>query len=422
MATKARTLTKTARKKSKTTRTSTATRRPRAKASGKRGKLVILVGTAKGGFALEAANTTRSAWKLRGPFLLGARTHDLRLDPRDGRTYLMSSTGGHLGPTIYRSTDHCKTWKEAELPPRFAKLTASSPKGKRARASCGQSVRTNFWLQPGHADEPDVWYCGTSPQGLFRSADGGRTWKGVEGFNANPYWSRWVTVGKDGTPDGPVLHSIQIDPRDAQHMTVSCSSGGTFESHDRGQSWKPINRGVAADFLPSSAVEYGHDPHCMVMHPGDPDRWYQQNHCGIYRLDRAQGEEWSRIGTKMPKKVGDIGFPIVPHPTDPDTLWVLPMDGTRIWPRTSPGGKPAVYVTRDGGHRWSRQDQGLPETAYWTVLRQAMDKDDAARNLGLYFGTTSGEVWASRNAGERWQQIAAHLPRIYSLRVGRSAR
>jgi photosystem II stability/assembly factor-like uncharacterized protein len=377
---------------------------------------ILLLGTAKGGFALESAD--RKSWKLRGPFLLGARTHDLRADPRGGHTWLMSSTGGHLGPTIYRSTNAGRTWKEATLPPRFEKATPKTLKDPRKRASIGQSVKTNFWLEPGHASEPAVWYCGTSPQGLFRSEDNGDTWRGVDGWNRHPNWSAWINVGIDGTPDGPVLHSIQIDPRDARHMTVSCSSGGTFESHDQGASWKPLNQGVAADFQPNPDLEYGHDPHCMLMHPADPDRWYQQNHCGIHHLDRARGERWTRIGKRMPKAVGDIGFPIVAHPTDPDTVWVIPMDGRSIWPRTSPGGKPAVYVTRDGGKRWLRQDHGLPQQdAYWTVLRQAFCADPASSRARLYFGTTSGEVWGSGDGGAHWKSCAAHLPRIYSLRV-----
>lgn len=374
----------------------------------------LLLGTAKGGFALERE---RRSWKLRGPFHLGARTHDLRADPRDGRTWLMSSTGGHLGPTIYRSLDRGRTWKEAQHPPRFDTANAKTPKDPARRGSVGQSVKTNFWLEPGHAGEPGVWYCGTSPQGLFRSEDGGKSWRGVDGWNKHPLWAKWINIGVDGTPDGPVLHSIQIDPRDARHMAISCSSGGTFESWDQGRTWKPLNQGVSADFQPEPDLEYGHDPHCMLMHPADPDRWYQQNHCGVHRLDRALGERWTRIGRKMPKAIGDIGFPIAAHPTDRDTVWVIPMDGRTIWPRTSVGGKPAVYVTRNGGKSWQRQDRGLPpRDAYWTVLRQAFCADPSNSRVALYFGTTSGEIWGSSDGGANWKQQLAHLPRIYSLR------
>jgi photosystem II stability/assembly factor-like uncharacterized protein len=150
------------------------------------------------------------------------------------------------------------------------------------------------------------------------------------------------------------------------------------------------------------------------MHPLNPDRLYQQNHCGIYRLDRPS-RRWQRIGKAMPAKVGDIGFPIVLHPQDADIAYVVPMDGTSVWPRTSIEGRPAVYSTRNGGKSWQRRDRGLPSSrARLTVLRQAMCTDQEPR-LGIYFGTTGGEVWCSGNAGESWRCIAQRLPEIYSV-------
>ena len=117
----------------------------------------------------------------------------------------------------------------------------------------------------------------------------------------------------------------------------------------------------------------------------------------------------------MPKSVGYVGFPMVTHPRDPDTLWVFPMDGTTVWPRTSPGGRPAVYRSRDGGHSWKRLDQGLPKTqAWWTVKRQAMTAD-TRDPAGLYFGTTSGEIWGSRDEGRTFRCLARHLPHVYAV-------
>jgi hypothetical protein len=192
------------------------------------------------------------------------------------------------------------------------------------------------------------------------------------------------------------------------------SGGGAFESTDGGARWRPLNRGVAADFMPDPDPEYGHDVHCMRLAPSAPDVIYQQNHCGIYRIERP-GERWTRIGERMPKAVGDIGFPMVVHPRDPRTAWVFPMDGTTVWPRTSPGGKPAVYGTRNGGASWQKLAQGLPaKDAWWTVKRQAMCAD-ARDPVGLYFGTTSGEIWASTDEGRRWRCVARHLPHIYSV-------
>jgi len=109
----------------------------------------------------------------------------------------------------------------------------------------------------------------------------------------------------------------------------------------------------------------------------------------------------------------------VVHPCDADTAWVFPMDGSTVWPRTSPGGIPAAYVTRNGGKTWQRAASGLPERrAWWTVKRQAMAAD-ANDPVGLYFGTTSGELWSSRDEGRRWTCIAAHLPEIYAVEAGR---
>jgi hypothetical protein len=228
-------------------------------------------------------------------------------------------------------------------------------------------------------------------------------------------YDAWVPADS-GTPDGALLNQIVIDPRDAAHMYIATSTGGVFESVDRARSWAPLNQGVEANFMPDPYPEFGQDAHFIALAPTRPDRIWQQNHCGIYRLDRPE-TRWTRIGKAMPKEVGDIGFTIVPHPRDADTAWVFPMDGTDVWPRTSPDGRPAVYRTADAGASWTRQDGGFPgEQGWFTVKRQAFCAD-AASPLGLYLGATNGEVWASADEGERWTGIARHLPEIYSVAV-----
>jgi len=376
----------------------------------KSGAIALLVATRKGAFILRS-DKARRTWKPSAPHFFGHIVHHLMLDPRDRRTLIAAARTGHLGPTVFRSADLGKTWKEATRPPAFPK----APEGEKGRV-----VDHVFWLTPGHASEPSVWYAGTSPQGLFRSEDEGDTWEPVAGFNDHPMYPAWTGGEQDGTPDGPKLHSVLVDPRDPAHLYLGMSSGGVFESTDRGKDWKPVNAGCSAP-LPLPDPEYGHDPHCVRLHPLAPDVLYQQNHCGIYRMERPEGR-WERIGEAMPKSVGDIGFPIVLHPRDPETAWVFPMDGTDVWPRTSPGGKPAAYVTRNAGKTWKRLDAGLPRANGWfTVKRQAMAAD-AHAPIGVYFGTTAGEVWASRNEGARWACIARHLPHIYAVEAAELGR
>jgi hypothetical protein len=369
--------------------------------------LVILVATRKGAWLFHS-DSKRKAWVADGPHFLGHNISHVALDPRDGRTLLAAAKTGHLGPTVFRSTDLGRTWKEARQPPAFAKPAAGGPPAR--------SVDHTFWLTPGHASERDTWYAGTSPQGLFRSEDGGVSWTPLPAVNDDPQLREWMGSAQDGTPDGPKLHSVIVDPRDASHLYFAMSGGGVHESHDAGQSWQTLIEGLeVVEGLDAATVTF-HDPHCVRLCPSQPDRLYQQNHCGIYRLDRP-AHTWQRIGRKMPKRVGDIGFPMVVHPRDADTAWIFPMDGTTVWPRTSPDGRPAAYVTRNAGRTWQRLDDGLPESqAWWTVKRQAMTVD-AQATPALYLGSTSGELWIGRDEGARWANIARNLPEIYAVEV-----
>ena len=299
--------------------------------------------------SFSAATARRKKWQLSDPHFLGHIVHHLVSDPRDGRTLLAAARTGHLGPTVFRSKDFGKTWKEAERPPAFPK----APEGEK-----GLVLDHVFWLTPGHPSEPGVWWAGSSPQGLFCSEDGGRTWDGVTGFNEHPQRFSWVGGDKDGTPDGPKLHSINIDPRDPNHMYIGMSSGGVFESTNRGADWKPLNKGCAADFLPIPDPEYGHDPHNMQLHPIMPDRLYQQNHCGIYRMERHEGQ-WVRIGKNMPRRSATSDF------RSCCTRAILRRFGSFQWTERRCGRERApmanrlAYVTRNAGKTWKRLDKGI---------------------------------------------------------------
>lgn len=369
-------------------------------------RLVLLVATRKGAWLFHG-DAQRAQWTVDGPHFLGHSVSHLQWDARDGRTLLAAARTGHLGPTVFRSVDLGRHWTEARRPPAFDPPRNHLP----ARA-----VDHSFWLTPGHASEPGSWYAGTSPQGLFRSDDGGVHWAPLPAVNDDPLFRAWMGTAQDGTPDGPKLHSVIVDPRDPAHLLFGMSGGGVHESRDAGRSWTPLIAGMeVVEGLDAATVSF-HDPHCLRLCPSRPDRLYQQNHCGVYRLDLPD-RVWRRIGRQLPAEVGDIGFPMVVHPHDADTAWVFPMDGSDVWPRTSPGGRPAVYATHDAGETWQRRDRGLPPAqAWWTVKRQAMTADRQP-DPALYLGTTSGELWIGHAGGAQWAPIARHLPEIYAVEV-----
>ncbi|MBI3938541.1 MAG: glycosyl hydrolase [Betaproteobacteria bacterium] len=386
-----------------------------------------ILGTRKGAWPLRRPADGGKDWRLEEPWFFGCQVHHLVQDPRGAGTMLAAVRTGHLGPTVYRSTDGGRNWKEAGRPPAFRKKEeyASSSLAADDQRRQGLTVDHVFFLSPGHASQPGVWYAGTSPVGLFKSEDDGVTWSGVPGFNDCAALAQWCYNFAPGTPEGPKCHSVQVDPANPKRIMLALSGGGVFLSEDQGASWRPVNGGVAMDFAPpredGSEYEFGHDPHDVVIHPANPRCWYHQNHCGIYRLDWKHGARearWRRIGDNMPKDVGDIGFPMTCHPKDDKACWVVPMDGGTVWPRTSVAGKPAVYRTRDGGESWQRLDRGLPPRAWYTVLRQAM-AHDGGEPLGLAFGTTSGDLWWSGDEGDSWSNLARALPRITSVTAAR---
>ncbi len=234
-------------------------------------RLVVLVATRKGAWLFHG-DAARKTWRADGPHFLGHVLNHVVLDPRDGKTLLAAAKTGHLGPTVFRSTNLGRTWKEAARPPAFPK----APEGEKGRA-----VNHTFWLTPCHANEPNVWYAGTSPQGLFRSDDGGVSWDPLPGFNDDPRHRSWFGSEQDGTPDGPKLHSLIVDPRDPAHLYVAMSGGGVHESLDRGRTWAPLVKGLeVVEGFDAENVAF-HDPHCVRLCPSNPDRLYQENLGGI---------------------------------------------------------------------------------------------------------------------------------------------
>ena len=250
------------------------------------------------------------------------------------------------------------------------------------------------------------FWLGGAPGILYRSEDKGKNWEPVPSLIEHPTRERW-----NPGAGGMCTHSIQIDPQNDQTIYVAISAAGVFRSDDGGETWAPKNKGTAADFQEDKFPEVGQCVHKLLVHPAQPERLWQQNHCGVYRSD-DRGDNWERLeGNGLPT---GFGFPIALHPTDPDVAYVVPNgDGEN---RVTADGRLGVYKTTDGGQSWALASKGLPERAWAVVLRESMAYDSLDPS-GVYLGTQSGSVFVSPNEGEEWIEAASQLPPILSVEV-----
>jgi photosystem II stability/assembly factor-like uncharacterized protein len=248
-------------------------------------------------------------------------------------------------------------------------------------------------------------YCGVEPAALFESRNGGETWSLVRGLFDHAHRPRWMPSN-----GGLALHTIVLDPATPQRMYVAISSGGLYRSEDGGASWSARNRGIRAVFLPNKYPEFGQCVHRIALHPLRPERLFLQNHWGLYRSD-DHGDNWTDIANGVPS---DFGFAMVVHPRKPDYVYVLPVESDVF--RCSCDGRLRVYRTRNAGNAWEPLTRGLPQKeAYETVLRDAM-AIDALDPAGIYFGTRSGQLFASTDEGKSWKKIFEGLPAVVCVK------
>lgn len=350
-------------------------------------KTVLLVGTRKGCFVLESDESRRD-WELRGPYCEGWPVYHAVHDPGSGAIYAAAASEWH-GATVWRSRDLGETWTQSSEGLAYAD-------GLKLSKVSGLTVANGRI------------FAGAENPGVFESRDGGETWSLLTTLDGQPGREEWNDPGNQ--PPGHLgVPAILPHPDDPARYWAIVQGVGIFETTDDGATWTPRNRGLRADW-PREHEEIGFCVHKLVMSP-DANRLYQQNHVGVHRSDDGT-QSWTEITEGLPS---EFGFAAAAHPHDRDTFYVIPLDGSHA--RVMPDGQAAVWRTRDAGSSWQRLASGLPQRdAHLGVLREGMaiDRHDVP---GVYFGTSTGQVFASADEGESWTEIASYLPAIASVEV-----
>lgn len=382
-------------------------------------KVRVLVGTKKGAFVCTA-DGKRSDWQIEGPSFGGWEIYHMKGSPADPNRIYASQSSGWFGQITQRSDDGGKTWNtpgstEAERMTDFGFPGGESNKfvyegdAGTHKTFDGTDKPWEFkrvWHFEPSLDNPDHVYAGVEDAAIFESRDAGKTWKELSGLRTH-------NTGKDWQPGagGMCLHTILIDPTNPKRMYVAISAAGSFRTDDGGQTWKPINKGLHSDFMPTPDAEVGHCVHRIAFHPSRPETLFMQKHWDIMRSDNA-GDMWTEVSGNLPT---DFGFPIDVHAHEPETIYVVPIKSDSE--HYVPDGKLRVYRSRTGGNEWEALTNGLPQKdCYVNVLREAMavDKMD---ECGIYFGTTGGQVYCSPDSGNNWHAIARDFPSVLSVEV-----
>ena len=377
----------------------------------------VLVGTKKGAFILTA-DGKRKHWKISGPLFAGWEIYHVKGSPVEPNRLFASQTSGWFGQIIQRSDDGGKTW---ECPGDGPTSTPDGmPKGESNKFVYEGEVGTHKWydgtqhpwefkriwhLEPSLTD-PETVYAGAEDAALFKTADGGATWRELPGLRSAKGHLWQPGAG------GRAVHTILLDPKNANRIFIAISAAGVFRTEDGGKTWKPVNRGLKSPFaLPDPDAEVGHCVHRIAMHPSRPEVLFMQKHWDVMRSDNS-GESWREVSGNLPS---DFGFPIDVHAHEPETIYVVPIKSdSEHFP---PDGKLRVYRSRTGGNEWEALTRGLPQKdCYVNVLRDAM-AIDSFDPCGVYFGTTGGQVYASADGGDAWKPIVRDLPAVLSVEV-----
>lgn len=234
--------------------------------------VTLAVGTVKGAFVFRSDD--RARWEMEGPLFPGWKV--TAFEPLDGEL-LVATASFVYGPAIQRSTD-LSSWEQLVKGPAY-------PEG-------GERRLTEIWRMRSTSDR---LYAGVEEAGLFASDDGGDSWQDFSGLNDHPTRDVWFPGF-----GGLCAHAILAD---GDRVWCGISAVGVFRSDDGGETWKPRNEGVTVTVEEQARLGIGYCVHGLAAHPNDPDLIFRQDHRGVYRTDDG-GDRWEQIERGLPSGFG----------------------------------------------------------------------------------------------------------------------
>ena len=241
--------------------------------------------------------------------------------------------------------------------------------------------------------DPSTYYAATASGGVWKSADGGATWKPV--FDDQPISS----IGSIAvSPSSPNV--VYVGSGEANIRGNVAAGNGIYRSLDAGKTWTHVWK---------QEGQIG----TMVVHPSNPDIAFAAvlGHAfgpnverGVYRTIDG-GRTWRQILHKDPDTgASDVAM----DPSNPSVLFAGFWQTRRMpWELVSGGPGSGLYTSRDGGDTWKQlTGSGLPDGP-WGKVGVAVAPSDSRRVYAL-IEAEKGGLFRSDDGGENWELVNPH--------------
>ena len=291
--------------------------------------------------------------------LTGSGAQCLAVDPSDPETvYAGLREGG-----VRRTRDAGLTWVDCGLPePGVFSLAVSRADG--------------------------AVYAGTEPSRVFRSDDGGESWRALDALLELPSRPSWSFPPRPWTSH---VRWIAPSPHDADLLLVGIELGGLMRSDDGGESWQDHRPGAQRDV------------HSLAWHPGAPGRAYEAGGGGAaFSIDA--GETWQPADAGRDR---NYTWAVAVDPDDPDHWYVSASTGP--FAAHGRGDPQALIYRRRGDEIWQPLGGGLPEPL------PSMPYALVAADGRLFAGLADGHIWSSRDRGDTWEALRLRSDALPSL-------
>jgi photosystem II stability/assembly factor-like uncharacterized protein len=327
----------------------------------------VFVATLTGVVRLDRRSA--SAWSASRVGLDGIHIEALMREPRGGALF-----AGTHGSGLQRSLDNGDSWE---------------------RASAGIPHADIFTLAYAETKNRIALYAGTEPAHLYRSTDNGNHWSELVGMQAVPTRDKW---NFPAPPHIAHVKHVTVDPRDERTIYVCIEQGALLKSTDDGKTFHELH-------FQDETYKLNKDTHRIVFNPRNADEIYVDGGDGIARSYDA-GQTWTRLATPTMR----VAYPdhLYYSPEQQGVLYVAG-GGTppNIWRQTG-NAQAAIARSTDNGRTWTALGGGLPEHIAGNI--EAVSMAAWPGGFGFVAGTSDGQVFASFDRGERWQEIATVAP------------